>query len=102
MGASEKTPHSSGFSSLSKLGRSTPTVVAAADVKPKILQHKYEVTDLGKPTWCQRCESFLWGFSNQGWQCSQCQEVVCATCAADTSVAQPCSGQVPKQDHTVV
>merc|ERR1719162_1423159 len=47
----------------------------------KARMHVFKVSTFTEPKWCARCESFLWGISNQGSCCHVCSEVRCSKCA---------------------
>lgn len=47
---------------------------------PPDSSHKHELTTLVGLHWCHRCQTFLWGFRNQGYRCKSCREIVCGAC----------------------
>jgi hypothetical protein len=58
--------------------------------------HVFEPVTLTRPTWCQKCEGFLWGVEDQGMRCTSCKRVLCAQCAEVENVAE-CSGTKRKE-----
>lgn len=51
-------------------------------------KHSYGQMSFNRPTWCQQCQKFIWGFANQGYECSQCHLVVCKACAAKPNASK--------------
>merc|ERR1711870_153211 len=51
-------------------------------------KHAYKQISFRKPTWCQQCQRFMWGFANQGYECLQCHITVCKDCSAKTNSSE--------------
>jgi len=44
------------------------------------LPHKFIETHFNKPTFCQFCDGFIWGFAKQGFQCDVCKYAIHKKC----------------------
>lgn len=53
----------------------TSGAMPAADV-----QHEFQTWTFAEPTWCKRCNIFLWGLWDQGHRCRFCCEPRCGAC----------------------
>lgn len=55
--------------------------------------HFFQVYSFTEPTWCARCQAFLWGLTDQGYRCSACFESRCSGCRL---VSDGCPGRLPE------
>jgi len=63
--------------------------------KPKEPTHEWKVANLRSPKWCHQCNKFLWGFTNQGYECGNCHQIVCRICTVrEGPEAQRCTACV--------
>jgi len=56
------------------------------------------VWSLFLPRWCSSCNSFIWGFTQQGLYCNLCQIAVHSTCV---NRLLPCTGKAPSESKMV-
>eukprot|EP01116_Phalansterium_solitarium_P015721 TRINITY_DN349_c3_g1_i2.p1 TRINITY_DN349_c3_g1~~TRINITY_DN349_c3_g1_i2.p1 ORF type:complete len:587 (+),score=180.21 TRINITY_DN349_c3_g1_i2:105-1865(+) len=59
---------------------SSETVGSNNGSPPSPKSHHFVETNFNKPTFCQFCNGFIWGFSRQGFQCTSCKYAVHHKC----------------------
>ena len=59
--------------------------------------HDFARAQFNKPTYCQYCEKFIWGFVKQGYSCTQCG-YHCHKACLTKSKTVPCRGEKTKEN----
>ncbi|KAH3731672.1 phosphoinositide 3-kinase [Pelomyxa schiedti] len=54
---------------------------SAIRVSASTVIHDTRQVSLNSPSWCDKCQKFLWGLYNQGNQCRNCTLLLCSDCA---------------------
>jgi len=49
------------------------------------LEHNFVLQHFNRPTFCEHCEDFIWGFGKQGLQCSHCNYIIHKKCVIECS-----------------
>jgi len=72
-----------------KLGEGNPSDLLDDFSSAREEMCDFESVTLSAPTWCSRCDGFLWGLRDQGLRCRRCAQTVCSSC---TISSETCKG----------